>query len=519
MTTRHAGVMAPLFSLSSRRGWGIGEFPDLAPFSRWLASANFDRLMLLPVGPLAGGDTSPYGAASAMAIDPIYIALDEVPEFTRRGGAAALSSGARAAVDRARASARIDYAAVRAAKHEALSRAFEVFAGEEWEQLTLRAADFAGYLSRERWWLDDFALYQAIAAALGLPNWRDWPPPLRDRSPSALDEARRTLSKELLRHQYLQWVAETQWQQARRDVRAHGVTLYGDLPFMVSVAGPDVWVRPDEFMLDVRLGVPPDAFSATGQDWGLPTYLWGRIREHGYGWMRQRARRMAALYDGYRVDHLVGLYRTFGRPPEGDPFFNPADQPEQVAQGEALLTIFRESGVPIIAEDLGVVPDFVRASMARLGVPGCKVMRWERDWHAPGQPFVDPERYPAVSAAMSGTHDTETLAGWWTNAPHDERRAIAQLGSLDPGEPWSPRVHERLLERLYRAGSSELFLPLPDVFGSLDRINVPATVGDHNWTWRLPWPVEELDRHHEPLRRAELCRTLAVSAGRGVSGG
>jgi 4-alpha-glucanotransferase len=287
----------------------------------------------------------------------------------------------------------------------------------------------------------------------------------------------------------------------------------------VSVAGPDVWVRPDEFMLDVRLGVPPDAFSATGQDWGLATYLWWRIREHGYGWMRQRARRMAALYDGYRVDHLVGLYRTFGRPPDGEPFFNPADQPEQVAQGEALLTIFRESGVPIIAEDLGVVPDFVRASMARLGVPGCKVMRWERDWQAPGQPFVDPERYPPVSAAMSGTHDTETLAGWWTSAAPGERHAIAQLAGLDSGEPWSPRVHERLLERLYRAGSSELFLPLPDVFGSLDRINVPATVGDHNWTWRLPWPVEELDRHHEPLRRAEHCRALAASAGRGALGG
>jgi 4-alpha-glucanotransferase len=295
------------------------------------------------------------------------------------------------------------------------------------------------------------------------------------------------------------------------------VTLYGDLPFMVSVAGPDVWVRPDEFMLDVRLGVPPDAFSATGQDWGLPTYLWPRIREGGYLWMRQRARRMAALYDGYRVDHLVGLYRTFGRPPGGEAFFNPSDEAEQVAQGETLLTIFRESGVPVIAEDLGVVPDFVRASMSRVGVPGCKVMRWERDWQAPGQPFVDPVRYPSISAAMSGTHDTETLAGWWTSASPDERPAIAQLAGLDAvDQPWSASVHERLMERLYGAGSAELFLPLPDVFGWTDRINVPGTVGSHNWTWKLPWPVEALGSEPIATHHAAACRALSARSHRGV---
>jgi 4-alpha-glucanotransferase len=140
---------------------------------------------------------------------------------------------------------------------------------------------------------------------------------------------------------------------------------------MVAEASPDVWVRPDEFMLDVSLGVPPDAFSATGQDWGHPTYRWDRIAATGFSWIRNRARRMAALYDGYRVDHLVGLYRTFGRPPVGEPFFNPFDEPTQIAQGETILRMLAETGAAIIAEDLGVVPDFVRASLSRLGVPGC----------------------------------------------------------------------------------------------------------------------------------------------------
>jgi len=513
---RHAGVIVPLFGVTSTRSWGIGELPDLAPFSTWLAGAGFDRVMLLPTGPLAGGDTSPYSATSAMAIDPMYIGIDDVPEFARAGGVLALGDETRADLQAARESSAVAYERVRRVKSTALERAFDYFFSEEWAQLSLRASEMAGYVSRERWWLDDYALYLAIAHATGLMNWRDWPVPLRDRDPAALDEARRNLSREVLRHQYLQWIAETQWQRARVQAHAAGVTLFGDLPFMVSGAGPDVWARPDEVMFDVRLGVPPDAFSATGQDWGLPTYRWDRIAETGYAWMRQRARRMAALYDGYRVDHLVGLYRTYGRPPHGEAFFTPADEPAQRAQGETLLEILRETGATIIAEDLGVVPDFVRESLARLGVPGCKVLRWERDWHADGQPFVDPSTYPARSAALTGTHDTETLAGWWTNAGSGERLALTQMLSAsvpdtryDSAAPWSDSLRDAILETMYRSSSDELFLPVQDLFGWFHRINVPATVGDHNWTWRMPWPVDRLDDNDVANERQQTLRRLS----------
>ena len=519
---RHAGVIVPLFSATSTRSWGIGELTDLAPLAGWLTGAGFDRLMLLPIGPVAGGDTSPYSSLSAMAIDSMYIGLDDVPEFSRAGGVTALGDAFRAGLQSARASTTVDYELVRRVKTAALAAAFDYFAAEEWGQLTLRASEFAGYISRERWWLDDHALYLAIAHATGLMDWRDWPPPLRDREPSALDEARRTLGREVLRHQYLQWVAEAQWQSARVQVHAIGVTLFGDLPFMVSGAGPDVWARPDQVMFDVRLGVPPDAFSATGQDWGLPTYRWDRIAATDFAWMRQRARRMAALYDGYRVDHLVGLYRTFGRPVAGgDPSFSPATEPAQRAQGEALLGILLETGATIVAEDLGVVPDFVRESLTRLGVPGCKVLRWERDWHADGHPFTDPASYPARSAALTGTHDTETLAGWWTNAAVEERQAISQLLAstvdfqVDPGAPWSDSLGDAILAAMYRSGSDELFLPIQDLFGWFHRINVPATIGTHNWTWKLPWEVDRLDEVDAAAERKQTLAAMAKEAARG----
>ena len=136
---------------------------------------------------------------------------------------------------------------------------------------------------------------------------------------------------------------------------------------------------------------------------------------------------MAALYDGYRVDHLIGLYRTYGRPPAGAPFFSPSNEADQIRQGEHILRLLVASGAGILGEDLGVVPDFCAPSLARLNIAGCKVLRWERLWNEPGQPFIDPATYPPVSAAMTGTHDTEPMADWWEAASLADRAAFIAL--------------------------------------------------------------------------------------------
>jgi 4-alpha-glucanotransferase len=210
---------------------------------------------------------------------------------------------------------------------------------------------------------------------------------------------------------------------------------------------------------------------------------------------------MAALFDGYRVDHLVGFFRTYGKRPSGEAFFNPAEEPTQIAQGETLLRIFVESGAAIIGEDLGVIPPFVRRSLMKVGVPGCKVLRWERHWDVPGEPLVDPATFPALSAAMTGTHDTETLAEWWSREG-------------DRDTPWSADVRDALLAAAYRSGSDDVFVPVQDVFGWTDRINVPATIGDHNWTWKLPWPVDRLGDEAGARERAMFCALAAEESGR-----
>ena len=330
---RHLGIALPLSAMPSSSSWGIGEIPDLEHMAEWLAAAGCDELMLLPVGTMAAGQASPYSACSAMAIDPIYLSLPAAEDFQRAGGEAALASDDRARLERARLSPDVRFADVRQVKAAALAQAFASFVRDEWDQRTIRAGEYAGFVARERWWLDDYALFQACAAEWPDGPWTGWPAGVAHREVGALAEVRRRFRHRVMFEQYVQWIADRQWRGARASLQARGVALFGDLPFVVDAHSADVWARQDEFLTEVSVGVPPDAFSATGQDWGLPMYRWDVIHRSGFAWLHQRARRMAALYDGFRVDHLVGFYRTYGKAPDGTHFFLPPDEPTQVWQG------------------------------------------------------------------------------------------------------------------------------------------------------------------------------------------
>jgi 4-alpha-glucanotransferase len=509
-TGRHAGVLVPLFSIPSRRSWGIGEIPDLVPLARWLASAGLDFVQMLPLNEMQEGQSSPYSALSAMAIDPIFIAVDDVEEW--RTADQVLSESDRALIDRARAAPRVDYAAVHAVKARALGIAFAGFAARAGDAGDARVRAFAAFRDRERWWLEDYAIFRALHDDNGGRHWREWEAGVRDRDPAALAAARARLQSAVDYYSYLQWIADDQWQRVRAAMAPVG--LFGDFPFMVSGHSADVWSRQNEFDVDASVGTPPDAFSETGQDWGLPAYRWDVSAATGHAWLRDRARRSAELYDGFRIDHLIGFFRTFVRKPGTTPAFFPEAEEDQQAMGERLLTLFAASGASLIGEDLGTVPDFLRVSLARHGVPGMKVLRWEREWKIDGHPFVDPATYPAISVATSGTHDTDTMADWWDTASPEERQALLQLpqlrgAGLSADQAFSDHTRDRLLEVLFAAGSSLLILPIQDIFGWRDRINVPAIVSDRNWSWRLPGPVEDLLTEAGAAERAGVLHRLA----------
>ena len=474
---RQSGVIVPLFSLTSRTGWGIGELGDLPMFARWLSEAGQSIVQILPIQEMPPIETSPYSAMTAMAIDPIYISMLNVPDFAGLGAELALDGAEQAEVNRLRNTARIEYGSIRRLKDKWLRRSFDRFLKLEISRGSPRAARFDAFITAQSWWLEEYALFRALHARHDELPWTQWPEPLSRADGDAIARIRESLRSEIVYRSYLQWIAAEQWSEAKR--LSWPVRVFGDLPFMISADSPDVWARQQEFRFDATIGVPPDAFSETGQDWGLPPWRAGVMAGNDFAWMRARARRYADLYDGFRIDHLVGLYRMYVRPIDKsiESFFDPALEPQQIALGEVLVRILQsgESRPDVIAEDLGSIPPFVRASMTRLNLPGLKVLRWERHWDEDGKPPIDPVEFAELSVATTGTHDIEPLAATPDGDTEEKRSAV--------------------LRSLLSAGSALTLIPLQDVFGWTDRINTPAVVDEINWTWRLPWPVDTwLDR-------------------------
>jgi 4-alpha-glucanotransferase len=492
---RRAGVLLPLFSIrATGGGWGLGEIPDIPRFARWARSAGLSVLQLLPVNEVAGGESSPYAAASAFALDPVYLGLEDLEDFAAVGGRASLDDQDRARLESVSASPTVMWAAVRALKQRAIWRAFLHFRATEWQTGSERRRALERFIEQHRDWLKDHALFRALHDRHH-KAWWDWPDPLKRRDPGALEHERQALGDAVLMREWLQWQLDEQWHRARAEAGALGVALKGDLPFMVGGDSSDVWSRPDDFQLDRRVGTPPDAFSATGQDWGLPAYDWEAMHRSNYAWLEQRAARSGSLYDMYRVDHVIGLYRTWTRAADDpeDAGFSPAKERDQIALGETVLRIFARHG-KVVAEDLGMVPEFLPPSLKKLQIPGYRVLRWEK---VSDHKFKNPAKWPALSVSTNGTHDVEPNAAWYPALPAPERAALLALPGLKHLDPdqgrFTPEVRDALLRVVYQAPSVLTVNPFQDLLGGDERINLPGTVADTNWCYRMPLDLGALD--------------------------
>ena len=304
-----------------------------------------------------------------------------------------------------RQSPRIEYASIRRLKERWLRRSFDRFLRLEVSRGSPRAARFDAFVAAQAWWLDEYALFRSLHARHDELPWTQWPEPLARADAAAVAKRAASLRLEITYRSYLQWLAAEQWAEAKR--LSWPVRVFGDLPFMISADSPDVWARQHEFRFDATIGVPPDAFSETGQDWGLPPWRADVMAANG---LRLDARPRAPLRRSLRrlsasITSSACIACTSGRSTRRiAAFFDPADEPSQIALGETLVGILcrRRSRSPtVIAEDLGSIPPFVRESMARLDLPGLKVLRWERHWDRDGQPPIDPRGIPGAI----GGHD------------------------------------------------------------------------------------------------------------------
>jgi 4-alpha-glucanotransferase len=520
---RKAGVVLPLFSIRTRRDWGIGQITDLPACAAWIRRAGHRLLQILPPHELSTGETSPYGALTAFGLDPIYAGLEAIEDLDAGGIDLVLGDEGKRTLERVRSAERVDYDVVRPLKTRVLHAAFEVFHTREWERGTPRARRLAEFVQNERSWLDDLALYAALRESHGGWGWTTWPADERDRSPGVLQRAKDHHGRRVLEVAYMQWVLLEQWRDARARMREAGVDLMGDLPFIVGAESADVWSHASQFQLHVALGAPPDEFSAEGQDWGLPAYDWLAMEADNLAWIRARTRHAARLYDRFRLDHVVGYFRQWVKRKTGRDRgrFDPDGTEAQRARGLRLLgAMIEELRSPdglgpavdpprAIAEDLGVVPPFARELLRDLGMPGYRVLPWEKEDGL----LRDPKAFPKNSVASWSTHDTPPILGWWEDLPESDRAEFSvRAGVLDTASDETRSL--ALLRHLYGAASDLALVLVQELLGTRDRINTPATVGPHNWSWRLPRPIEDLAGEPRLEARFEVIRALVDASGR-----
>lgn len=325
------------------------------------------------------------------------------------------------------------------------------------------------------------ALDQAYSPAL----WPAWPQDLARRKPRAMARARQTHAAEIAFWSFVQWQFDRQWQAIKTYAHGKGIALVGDLPIFIAHHSADCWARPDLYDLDevgqpsVVAGVPPDFFSATGQRWGNPLYNWKAMQADGYHWWIARVKRQLALANVIRIDHFRGFV---------DYWEIPACEPTaihgrwQSGPGEDLFLALTQSlgELPIIAEDLGIITQAVHNLRERTGFPGMRVLEFAFSGDA-SNAFL-PHNFEPNTVVYTGTHDNDTVPGWWaTCSEHERSFARSYLGSQGPDMHWA------MLRAAAFSVARLALCQFRDVLGldGAHRMNTPGTMGC--WSWRFKW--------------------------------
>ena len=346
------------------------------------------------------------------------------------------------------------------------------------------------YLEEEKAWLADYALYMAVKDSFDGKSWDQWEEDIRLRKPEAIAAYQEQLSAEIDFYEFLQYLFAGQWAGLKTYANEQGIEIIGDIPIYVAMDSADAWAHPELFQLDEEnvpvavAGCPPDGFSATGQLWGNPLYRWGYHKETGYQWWISRLAYVFRLYDVVRIDHFRGFDEYFSIPYGAE---TAVDGHWEKGPGMDLFWKVREAlgEKPVIAEDLGYVTDSVRDLVRDSGFPGMKVLEFAFDSRDSGSANdYLPHNYPVNSVAYTGTHDNETLAGWWGSISKDEQKLTREY-LCDTYTP-EAELNKPLISLIMRSAAKWCVIPMQDYLG-LDnkcRMNTPSTVGT-NWKWRI----------------------------------
>lgn len=562
---RTAGLLVPVFALRHAEDLGIGDTRAMREAVDFCAEYHLGILQVLPINE-TGGDHSPYNAISSVALAPelIYMAVGEVPGLT----AEILNKIVPHTVREKLRRGSVDCPRVKALKLELLAAAFSEFESSDLEPETAIAKEFIEFVKANESWLPAYTLFRALVNEYeGNACWVQWKPEHQTYSASQAWLAASAQRDEIERFRdffaYVQWVAYRQWRAVRAYASVRKVRLMGDVPFGVSRYGADVWANRDLFDLTWSGGAPPEPFFDTdvfikkwGQNWGIPLYKWDAHRADDFSWWRQRVKMAAECFHDFRIDHVLGFFRIYAFPwlPKDNanfvdltleqakevtdgrlPQFVPApDKPEEnaainEAQGDELLRMMLDAAgdVGIVAEDLGVVPEYVRPLLQKLGIPGFVIPIFERISDE-NREFKPLEIYPPLALATYGTHDHAPLISyyedlvkrWHGRDGHDAWLDVQRLmrwlklDDTNPPKTWNDTLHSVFIQRLLESPCCMAVFMVTDLLGTVQRFNLPGSCNESNWSQRLDMTLAEYARDPFYSPRLVAMRELIQKTGR-----
>ena len=468
---RRSGILLPVFSLPSRHG--IGKMGRAAyEFVDFLKGAEVSCWQVLPLSPTGYGD-SPYQSCCTYAGNPYLIDFDLLAEE------GLLVPADYDGLNWGEDSSTIPYALLYTQCYEVLRIAFSNAKPDP---------DFDAFVEAQKYWLEDYALYMALKFAHDGKPFTEWGRSLRRRKKEAMDQARETYKEDIAFYKFIQYQFFKQWYQLKAYANEQGISIIGDIPIYVALDSADVWTHPELFLLDEEnltplkvAGVPPDAFSETGQLWGNPLYRWDVQEKTDFAWWKERMKASARLYDVVRIDHFIGVTQYYAIPAgsedgkTGEWLKGPGKK-----LTDAINMVIGDT--KIIAEDLGIFVPEVKALLEETGYPGMKIIEFAFS----GDRFNEhlPHMYSPNSVVYGGTHDNETLVGyfkpearqWW------ELQYIADY----MGVSHQNEIVDKVLKTAYASVASVVIFQTQDIL-KLDnwaRMNTPGTVGN-NWRWRM----------------------------------
>jgi 4-alpha-glucanotransferase len=533
------GIVANLYTLRSARNWGIGNISDLQEVLRWTGEIGGEFVGVNPLHLLRnrGFDISPYGPLSRVYRNPLYLDVEAIPEMAESNAARALLArdDVRAELAELRAADRVQYERVAALERPVLAALHRTFLVHHRDADTDRGRAYRGYAEREGDALTALATFLALGDHFdGSGSWRRWPEPYRNPRSPEVTAFRAANAEAVDFHRWVQFELDRQLGQASEVARASGLAIgiYQDLAIGISPDGSDTWSSPHLFAHGVCIGAPPDDYSATGQNWGLPPLNPLRLRDDGYRYWSSLLRASLRYAGALRIDHVLGLFRQFWIP-DGRSGRDGAYVRFPVDDLLAILALeSTRAGALVVGEDLGTVPREVPGTLERWSILSSRVLYFERT--SDGE-YRAPSSYERLSLTTANTHDMATLAGFWqgrdvalkrsvgliesdeqmkeaTKAREQDKRALmralrdAGCGMRDASAPLGARPSEPLRiphpaslipqvhSFLCRSPAVLVGLSLDDIVGETEPVNVPGVGPDRypSWTRRLSVPVEAL---------------------------